>query len=146
MSVFIRPVNFIQRFFFLPLSSQDLREDEKPSMMTHNIPLNQLFQNLWWGDQHGTKQKGMKQYSASFFVRPLAMCPNLFPLTAVSPFQAKAAPHWLRSYIFNGYRRLSGEALFFLVPFGIGAYASLEHTFACSDTYLNRIRSVFMGK
>ena len=26
----------------------------------------------------------------------------------------------LRNYLFNGYRRLSGEALYFLIPFGVG--------------------------
>ncbi|KAM6501114.1 Cytochrome b-c1 complex subunit 8 [Amanita muscaria] len=56
---------------------------------------------MWWGNQGVIKQKGIKQYT-------------------ISPFQARAAPNWLRSYIFNGYRRLSGEALFFLIPIGIG--------------------------
>ncbi|KDR77122.1 hypothetical protein GALMADRAFT_246320 [Galerina marginata CBS 339.88] len=39
---------------------------------------------------------------------------------AISPFQTKAAPHWLKSYVFNGYRRLSGEILFFGIPFAVG--------------------------
>jgi ubiquinol-cytochrome c reductase subunit 8 len=42
--------------------------------------------------------------------------------SALSPYQTKAAPHWLRSYIFNGYRRISGEILFFGIPFVVGAY------------------------
>lgn len=42
--------------------------------------------------------------------------------SALSPYQTKAAPHWLRSYIFNGYRRISGEVLFFGIPLAIGAY------------------------
>ena len=41
--------------------------------------------------------------------------------SALSPFQMRAAPNLLRSYLFNGYRRISGEALYFLVPFGLGA-------------------------
>ncbi|KAF9045475.1 cytochrome b-c1 complex subunit 8 [Panaeolus papilionaceus] len=57
--------------------------------------------NLWWGDKSGVRQKGMVTYT-------------------LSPFQTKAAPHWLRSYIFNGYRRISGELLFFGLPFAIG--------------------------
>jgi len=28
----------------------------------------------------------------------------------------------LRNYLFNGYRRLSAEALYFLIPFGTGAF------------------------
>ncbi len=32
----------------------------------------------------------------------------------------KAAPQLLRSYLFNGYRRLSAEAFYFLLPFGFG--------------------------
>ncbi|KAF8892953.1 cytochrome b-c1 complex subunit 8 [Infundibulicybe gibba] len=57
--------------------------------------------NLWWGDKTGIKQKGMVTYT-------------------ISPWQSKAAPNMLRNYLFNGYRRLSGEALFFLIPFGAG--------------------------
>ena len=40
--------------------------------------------------------------------------------SALSPYQVKAAPHWLRHYLFNGYRRLSGELFFFGVPFVLG--------------------------
>ena len=43
-------------------------------------------------------------------------------LVALSPFQAKAAPQMLRNYLFNGYRRLSAEALFFMIPFGAGGF------------------------
>ncbi|RDB23761.1 Cytochrome b-c1 complex subunit 8 [Hypsizygus marmoreus] len=57
--------------------------------------------SLWWGDSGGIRQKGIVQYT-------------------LSPFQSKAAPHMIRSYLFNGYRRLSGELLFFLIPFGTG--------------------------
>lgn len=52
--------------------------------------------------------------------------------TALSPWQAKAAPKMLRSYLFNGYRRLSAEALFFLVPFGAGTSThSIHHVLVC---------------
>ncbi|KAF9467185.1 cytochrome b-c1 complex subunit 8 [Collybia nuda] len=57
--------------------------------------------NLWWGDKGTIRQKGIVTYT-------------------LSPFQSKAAPNMLRNYLFNGYRRLSGEALFFLIPFGTG--------------------------
>ena len=41
-------------------------------------------------------------------------------MTAISPWQTKAAPHWIRNYLFNGYRRISGELVFFGIPFAIG--------------------------
>ncbi|KAF4613091.1 hypothetical protein D9613_011040 [Agrocybe pediades] len=62
--------------------------------------------NVWWGDKNGAiKQKGITTYT-------------------ISPWQTKAAPHWLKSYIFNGYRRISGEVLFFGIPMlaGYGVY------------------------
>ncbi|EDR10376.1 uncharacterized protein LACBIDRAFT_293619 [Laccaria bicolor S238N-H82] len=58
--------------------------------------------SLWWGDKSGgVRLKGITQYT-------------------LSPYQVKAAPHWLRHYLFNGYRRLSGELFFFGVPFVLG--------------------------
>ncbi|KAF9022347.1 hypothetical protein BDZ89DRAFT_1163294 [Hymenopellis radicata] len=58
--------------------------------------------NVWWGDKHGlVKQRGMYQYT-------------------LSPFQSKAAPHWARDYLFNGYRRLSKEAIYWVIPFSFG--------------------------
>ncbi|PPQ77935.1 hypothetical protein CVT25_015410 [Psilocybe cyanescens] len=62
--------------------------------------------SLWWGDQTGMKQKGVVTYGTK--------------LAAISPYQTKAAPHFLRSYLFNGYRRLSGEILFFGIPIALG--------------------------
>ncbi|KAJ7115798.1 cytochrome b-c1 complex subunit 8 [Mycena epipterygia] len=59
--------------------------------------------NLWWGDQTATKQKGIYQYT-------------------ISPYQAKAAPHMFRNYLFNGFRRLSVYALPILIPVGIYYY------------------------
>jgi ubiquinol-cytochrome c reductase subunit 8 len=39
---------------------------------------------------------------------------------ALSPFQAKTMPNYVKKWLFNGYRRLSGEAVYFLIPFGLG--------------------------
>ncbi|TFK75654.1 hypothetical protein BDN72DRAFT_954818 [Pluteus cervinus] len=56
----------------------------------------------WWGDKNGAiKQKGIYQYT-------------------LSPYQFKANPNMIRNYLFNAYRRLSGEALFFIIPFAAG--------------------------
>ncbi|GLB42975.1 putative ucrQ family protein [Lyophyllum shimeji] len=57
--------------------------------------------SLWWGDRTIPKQKGVVEYT-------------------ISAYRAKAAPHMLRNYLFNGYRRLSGELVFWLIPFGMG--------------------------
>ena len=40
--------------------------------------------------------------------------------SALFLYQVKAAPHWLRHYLFDGYRHLSGELFFFGVPFVLG--------------------------
>ncbi|EAU83901.1 hypothetical protein CC1G_10306 [Coprinopsis cinerea okayama7 len=73
--------------------------------------------NLWWGDKTGTlRQKGITTYT-------------------ISPYQTKTAPHWARNYLFNFYRRIGGELLFFGIPFALG-YA----TYAWAkkhDAYMN---------
>jgi ubiquinol-cytochrome c reductase subunit 8 len=67
------------------------------------------------------KQKGVYQYSTSLFSRcPKLSTQRLNVLPAISPFQAKAAPNMLRNYLFNAYRRLSKEFLFFSIPFATG--------------------------
>ncbi|KAJ8079616.1 ubiquinol--cytochrome-c reductase subunit 8 [Marasmius tenuissimus] len=62
-----------------------------------------LSASKWWGDNHGAgvRQRGIIQYS-------------------ISPFQTKSMPNLVRNYVFNFYRRVSAEAIYFLVPFGIG--------------------------
>ena len=40
---------------------------------------------------------------------------------AISPFQSRAAPKLIQSYLFNGYRRLAGQAPYFVIPFALGA-------------------------
>src|ERR1700722_11753942 len=41
-------------------------------------------------------------------------------LIAISPFQSRAAPQMIRSYLFNGYRRLSQQVPYFILPFALG--------------------------
>ncbi|KAI0058364.1 hypothetical protein BV25DRAFT_1830200 [Artomyces pyxidatus] len=58
--------------------------------------------NLWWGDKHGAqKQRGVITYT-------------------VSPFRQNPVDHMFRSYLFNGYRRLSAQVPYFIVPVVIG--------------------------
>ena len=40
--------------------------------------------------------------------------------TAISPMRQRATHNMLRNWIFNGYRRLSGQVGYFIVPFAIG--------------------------
>jgi len=73
--------------------------------------------NLWWGTREGaTPQKGITQYS-------------------VSPFRQRAAKNLFRGYLFNGYRRLSSQVGYWIVPvvLGYSTYAwAKKH-----DAYLN---------
>ncbi|KAI0753273.1 cytochrome b-c1 complex subunit 8 [Daedaleopsis nitida] len=57
--------------------------------------------NLWWGDKGVQKQRGIIQYS-------------------ISPWQQRAAHQLIRNYIFNGYRRLSSQLVYWVVPFAFG--------------------------
>ncbi|KAF8722158.1 hypothetical protein AX14_010008 [Amanita brunnescens Koide BX004] len=71
-----------------------------PSSPSESVSTAKTF-NPWWGDPAVMKQKHVKQYT-------------------LSPFQTRAMPNLIRSYLFNGYRRLSAEAFYFVVPFGLG--------------------------
>lgn len=42
--------------------------------------------------------------------------------TAVSPFRQRAAKNLFRGYLFNGYRRLSSQVGYWIVPVVIGAF------------------------
>ncbi|KXN82373.1 Cytochrome b-c1 complex subunit 8 [Leucoagaricus sp. SymC.cos] len=80
---------------------QDLCKAFKHFGNTERKYSNHAFaQNLWWGDNRNIRQKGITQYT-------------------ISPWQTKSAPQMFRSYLFNGYRRLSGEFIFWAIPFGI---------------------------
>ncbi|KDQ50207.1 hypothetical protein JAAARDRAFT_186443 [Jaapia argillacea MUCL 33604] len=59
--------------------------------------------NKWWGDKSQGVQlmKGVTQYSWS-------------------PFNQRAAKGALQGYLFNGFRRLSGEVGYWIVPFALG--------------------------
>ena len=45
----------------------------------------------------------------------------------MSPFRQRAAKNLIQSYIFNGYRRLSGELVYWAIPFALGT--SVRHVF-----------------
>lgn len=52
---------------------------------------------------------------------------------AISPWQTKAAPHFLKNYLFNGYRRISAEVLFFGIPVAVGEQISPPCLFPSRD-------------
>ena len=60
--------------------------------------------------------------------------PNVFVSTfcrsppGLSPFRQRAAKNLFRSYIFNGYRRLSGELVYWAIPFALGT-STISHMY-----------------
>ncbi|KAJ3937192.1 MAG: cytochrome b-c1 complex subunit 8 [Lentinula lateritia] len=80
----------------------------------------------WWGAPI-IKQKGIVEYT-------------------LSPYQTKAAPHWVRNYVFNFYRRVSAEAVYFVIPFvrqtlGYGIYAWAKRHDAYQNSKAGHIAS-----
>ncbi|KAK7683784.1 hypothetical protein QCA50_013160 [Cerrena zonata] len=57
--------------------------------------------NLWWGDSGTMRQKGIIQYS-------------------LAPNRQRPAKNLIRNYLFNGFRRLSSQAVYWVIPFGLG--------------------------
>jgi hypothetical protein len=54
-----------------------------------------------------------------------------------------------RNYLFNGYRRIAGELIFWVIPFGIGASPSLPCPAATTlliTTLGDRLRGLFLGQ
>lgn len=49
-------------------------------------------------------------------------------ISAMSPFKQRAVHNLFRSYIFNGYRRLSSQAVYWVIPFALGTYCTLIFT------------------
>jgi ubiquinol-cytochrome c reductase subunit 8 len=75
---------------------------------------------VWWGDYHHglQKQRGVVTYSKSVSLNLLTR--DLGAKQGVSPFRQSATSHLFRSYLFNGYRRLSAQLPYWLIPVGIG--------------------------
>ncbi|RDX40823.1 hypothetical protein OH76DRAFT_1365611 [Lentinus brumalis] len=74
------------------MRATEIRRSEMPGPKVYN---------LWWGDRGVQKQKGVVTYG-------------------MSPFRQRAAKNLFTSYISNGYRRLSSELVFWVIPFAIG--------------------------
>ncbi|KAJ3007449.1 hypothetical protein NUW54_g3547 [Trametes sanguinea] len=69
----------------------DIRRSEMPGPKVYN---------LWWGDRGVQKQKGIVTYS-------------------LSPFRQRAAHKMITNWVFNGYRRLSSQAVYWVIPFAM---------------------------
>ena len=53
----------------------------------------------------------------------------------------------MRNYIFNGYRRISGELVFFGIPFAVGVSRDdFKILFFLVNQPIFRIRDLFLGK
>ncbi|TFY81100.1 hypothetical protein EWM64_g2916 [Hericium alpestre] len=66
-----------------------------------NADVDMHLQSLWWGDKSGINQRGIVQYT-------------------LSPFRQRPVHHMVRHWMFNGYRRLSKQVPYWIVPFAIG--------------------------
>ncbi|CCM05620.1 uncharacterized protein FIBRA_07849 [Fibroporia radiculosa] len=75
-----------------------------------------FFGNLWWGDRELPKQKGLTQYS-------------------MSPMRQRATHNLFRNWIFNGYRRLSGQMPYWIIPFAIASWSAAERLSFGYGTY-----------
>ena len=42
---------------------------------------------------------------------------------ALSPMRQRVAKHMFRGWLFNGYRRLSAQVVYWIIPFAGGSYA-----------------------
>ncbi|GBE83584.1 hypothetical protein SCP_0506390 [Sparassis crispa] len=60
----------------------------------------------------------------------------------MSPFQQRATHHMFRSWLFNGYRRLSGQMPYWIVPALIG----VSHLFPLSPALTPPVSSVFASR
>ncbi|KAF5386428.1 hypothetical protein D9757_005823 [Collybiopsis confluens] len=85
------------------------------------MPGPQRAWSSWWGSPF-VKQRGITQYT-------------------LSPLSAKAGPNWLRNYVFNFYRRVSVEAVYFVVPFALGysIYTWANHRYAFQNSKAGHI-------
>ncbi|KAL0946108.1 hypothetical protein HGRIS_012373 [Hohenbuehelia grisea] len=85
----------------------------------------------WWGNVTH-KQRGVIQY-------------------AVSSNETSPMRHIFRNYLFNGYRRLSGQALYVVIPFACGMSShvlSCYHSHSpvlCHDSII-RLRYLHVGQ
>ncbi|KZT04879.1 uncharacterized protein LAESUDRAFT_727454 [Laetiporus sulphureus 93-53] len=89
------------------MRATDIRRSDMPGPKAYN---------MWWGDRELPKQKGIIQYS-------------------MSPVRQRALGHIFRNYLYNGYRRLSGQFGYWIIPigFGYGVYTWAKRY----DTYIN---------
>ncbi|KAI0725086.1 cytochrome b-c1 complex subunit 8 [Fomitopsis betulina] len=73
----------------------------RPTAAAHSEMPGPKVYNVWWGFPELPKQKGITQY-------------------AMSPMRQRATHNMFRNWMFNGYRRLSGQVGYFIVPFALG--------------------------
>ena len=84
--------------------------------------------------RQGRRNPTKRDYPILFVKQPCSNPPTVSLLiqgtfTAVSPVRQRAAKNLFRSYLFNGYRRLSSQVGYWIVPVVLGAFLS------CSPQY-----------
>ncbi|KAF9011898.1 cytochrome b-c1 complex subunit 8 [Cyathus striatus] len=101
----------------------------RPTIARHSDMPGPKVYNLWWGDKTGIRQRGVITYT-------------------ISPYQTKIAPHMFRNYLMNGYRRLSGEFVYFAIPFALGyaVYTWGSNTYAHNNSKAGHIEAIARGE
>ncbi len=97
-------------------------------------------------------QKGVVQYGACYLI-VILVCglqhvDTLFLviLLGISPNSQRACKNMFRSYLFNGYRRLSGQLPYWIVPVAIGTPLNSSREPELSLLTPSRLRHVRMGE
>lgn len=73
------------------------------------------------------------------FVQPTGLAPN----------RQRSGKNLLRNYLFNGFRRLSSQAVYWVIPFGLGTSCYLRSAMSMAEILNHlyfRIRYIHLGK
>jgi hypothetical protein len=100
-----------------PLCSQSLCEQP----VTRRMACPSCFPEPLVGRQNGRETEGNGLIQCGVLCLSPIISSHSANCLALSPFQSRAAPKMISSYLFNGYRRLAGQAAYFVIPFALGA-------------------------
>lgn len=79
----------------------------------------------WQGRCNPTERNHPILFAKRPYSNPLAVRSHTESFAAVSPARQRAAKNLFRGYLFNGYRRLSSQVGYWIVPVVIGTFQSL---------------------
>jgi hypothetical protein len=110
----------------LRADSQGLREPYFSRTRVPLIPIASPFVCRTYG---GETKAGLSRRVSHHTVRQLRCSFSVWSSTpsglALSPFRQRGSAHLLRSYLFNGYRRLAAQTPYWIIPFACGTFALL---------------------